>query len=107
MSGRRATEGTSQLSDHVGRRVERLLWRDGEGKTFRVNSDAIALEVAESMQAMKILFLSAGNSLVIDGKLVSQLSIAETEDLVKKKRVLDAGLLQGINDDSCYFLTHS
>ena len=70
---------------------------DGEGKTFRVNSDAVALEVAESMQAMKILFLSAGSGVVIDGKLVSQLSIAETEDLVKKKRVLDAGLLSKLD----------
>jgi len=66
---------------------------DGEGKTFRVNSDAVALEVAEAMRAMKILFLSTSNGVVVDGELIGQLSIGETEELVKKKRVLDAGLL--------------
>ncbi len=38
------------------------------------------------MQAMKVLFLSASEGLVIGGELVRQLSIAEAEDLVKKKR---------------------
>jgi amino-acid N-acetyltransferase len=61
---------------------------DGEGRTFRVNSDAIAVEVAEAMQAMKVLFLSASKGLVIGGEMVRQLSIAEAEELVKKKRAL-------------------
>ncbi len=58
---------------------------DGEGRTFRVNSDAIALEVAEAMQAMKILFLS-GEELTVGGEIVRQLSIGETEDLIKRKK---------------------
>jgi amino-acid N-acetyltransferase len=58
---------------------------DGEGKTFRVNSDGIALEVAEAMQAMKILFLSA-DACKLQGEVVRQLSIAETEDMVKRRR---------------------
>ena len=47
---------------------------DGEGHTFRVNSDGIALEVAEAIGAMKIIFLSAGGVLVLGGELVRQLS---------------------------------
>jgi amino-acid N-acetyltransferase len=71
---------------------------DGEGKTFRVNSDAIAIEVAESMQAMKILFLSANEGLVLEGKLIGQLSIAEAEEFVKKRRgSFDAGLLSKLD----------
>ncbi len=31
---------------------------DGEGRTFRVNSDGIALEVAEAAGAMKVIFLA-------------------------------------------------
>jgi amino-acid N-acetyltransferase len=58
---------------------------DGEGRTLRVNSDGIALEVAEAMQAMKILFLTA-DGLTLNGQIVHQLSIAETEDLVRKRR---------------------
>lgn len=61
---------------------------DGEGRTFRVNSDGIAVEVAEAMQAMKVLFLSASEGLVIGGELVRQLSIAESDELTKKKRQL-------------------
>ena len=60
---------------------------DGEGRTFRVNSDGIALVVAEAMNAMKIIYLSAGNSLVVNGEIVKQLSIPETEDIVKKRRL--------------------
>ena len=65
---------------------------DGEGRTFRVNSDGIALEVAEAMQAMKIIYLSACDGVVVNGEIVKQLSIAEAEDMVKKRRVpLDVG----------------
>ena len=66
---------------------------DGEGRTFRVNSDGIALEVARAMSAMKIIYLTAGNGLVVSGGIVKQLSIGEAEDLVKKRRLpLAAGI---------------
>jgi len=59
---------------------------DGEGKTFRVNSDGIAVEVAEAMRAMKIIFLSSAQNLSLNGVEVRQLSIQETEELLKKSR---------------------
>ena len=62
---------------------------DGEGKTFRVNSDAIAVEVAEALQAMKIIYLFSLDGLSIGGEIVRQLSIAETEDALKKKKMGD------------------
>ena len=58
---------------------------DGEGRTFRVNSDAIAVEIAEAIQAMKIIYLGARNAVVVGGELVRQLSIAEAEDFAKKR----------------------
>ena len=71
---------------------------DGEGKTFRVNSDGIALEVAEAMQAMKILFLSASDGVAGNGGIIGQLSIAEAEEFVKKKRAgIDASLLSKLD----------
>ena len=60
---------------------------DGEGRTFRVNSDGIALEVAEAMQAMKIIYLSAGDGVVVNGEVVKQLSIGEAEDIVKRRKL--------------------
>ena len=84
------TEGIIPLVPPIG--------YDGEGKTFRVNSDAIALEVAEAMQAMKVLYLSSSEGVVVDGELVGQLSIAEAEDFVKKKRgAYDASLLSKLD----------
>jgi len=59
---------------------------DGDGRTFRVNSDGIALEVAEAMQATKILFLSASGVLVLGNEIVRQLSITEAEEIVKRRK---------------------
>jgi amino-acid N-acetyltransferase len=64
---------------------------DGEGKTFRVNSDGIAVEVAEAMRAMKIIFLTSAENLRLNGAEVRQLSIAETEDLLKKHKSKGSG----------------
>lgn len=62
---------------------------DGEGKTFRVNSDGIAVEVAEAVHAMKIIFLLSNDGVVLNGEFIRQLSIAETEDILKKKKIGD------------------
>ncbi|MDQ3621551.1 MAG: amino-acid N-acetyltransferase [Verrucomicrobiota bacterium] len=59
---------------------------DGEGRTFRVNSDAIATEVAECMRAVKIIFLASREGVIVNGQLLRQLSIAEAEELVKRNR---------------------
>lgn len=59
---------------------------DGEGRTFRVNSDSVAFEVAQAMGAMKIIFLSTPGVLVLGDKLVRQLSIMEAEEITKKRR---------------------
>jgi amino-acid N-acetyltransferase len=59
---------------------------DGEGRTFRVNSDAIAVEVAEALHAMKVIFLGASDAVMLNGELVQQLSIGEAEEIVKKRR---------------------
>lgn len=62
---------------------------DGEGKTYRVNSDAIAVEVAEAVGAVKILFLCEAGTLRMDGEVVRTLSVAEAEELVKRGRLGD------------------
>jgi len=70
---------------------------DGEGKTFRVNSDSIAVEVAEGMQAMKIIFLSPHDGPEINGEIARQLSIAEAEDFLKRRKGQEsAGILSKV-----------
>ena len=59
---------------------------DGEGRTYRVNSDGIALEVAEALHAAKIIFLGADEVVGGTHPLPRQLSIDESEELIKKLR---------------------
>jgi amino-acid N-acetyltransferase len=59
---------------------------DGEGRTFRVNSDAMAVEVAEAIRAVKIIYLAPGGSLREGGQLVRQLSVSDTEAMARKRR---------------------
>jgi amino-acid N-acetyltransferase len=59
---------------------------DGEGHTFRVNSDSVALEVAEAMRALKIIYLSHKGTLTLGESIVRQLSVAETEETLRKRR---------------------
>ncbi len=58
---------------------------DGEGKTFRINSDAVAIEVAEALRAAKVIFLGP-TALFADKNLPRHLSISETEDFVRRHR---------------------
>ncbi|HSH92776.1 MAG TPA: amino-acid N-acetyltransferase, partial [Roseimicrobium sp.] len=45
---------------------------DGDGKTYRVNSDGVALALAESMKATKLIFITAQEGLRRNGDLVRQ-----------------------------------
>ena len=59
---------------------------DGEGRTYRVNSDSIAVEIAEELSAAKILYLAPGNAFSGAADLPRQLSVPETQELLKKRR---------------------
>ncbi len=66
---------------------------DGEGRTYRVNSDNIAIEVSVAMRAMKVIFMSSHDGVILDGEIAKQLSITETEEVLKKKRTKSANVL--------------
>jgi amino-acid N-acetyltransferase len=67
---------------------------DGEGRTFRVNSDLVALEVAEALHAAKLIFLSPYDGLILEGQRIGHLVAPELEELLKKiKAHLPKGLL--------------
>lgn len=59
---------------------------DGDGRTFRVNSDGVAQEVAEALKATKLIYVTTQPGLLGEGELVSQMSVAEAEDFLKKHR---------------------
>ncbi len=59
---------------------------DGDGKTYRVNSDSVALEVALALRSAKLIFITPRDGIQRSGSLIRQLSISEAEDLLKKHR---------------------
>jgi amino-acid N-acetyltransferase len=58
---------------------------DGDGRTFRVNSDGVALEVAEALKASKLIFVTHRNGFTKNNK-PTQISVADAEDFFKKNR---------------------
>lgn len=63
---------------------------DGEGHTYRVNSDHAAAELAEALQAAKIIYLSADTKVGGGAALPRQLGISEAEELCKKRKTGEA-----------------
>jgi amino-acid N-acetyltransferase len=69
------------------------LGSDGEGTTYRLNSDAVAVDVARALQAVKLVFLGMVDGVMVRSEeavegyqLVRQLTLEEAEGLLKKKR---------------------
>jgi amino-acid N-acetyltransferase len=50
---------------------------DGEGRTWRVNSDAVALALAKALGAVKLIFMTTADGLSVDGELVRQIPVAD------------------------------
>lgn len=68
------------------------LGMDGDGRTYRLNSDAVALEVAKALQAVKLLYLTTTDGLAIDGTLARQLSVDDLADALQGNAVDPAHL---------------
>jgi amino-acid N-acetyltransferase len=56
---------------------------DGDGKTYRVNSDGVALAVAEALKAIKLIFITSRDGLIHDGRLLRQVPVAELVKLLQ------------------------
>jgi amino-acid N-acetyltransferase len=80
------TEFLTQMLDRGVIPVIAPLGFDGDGRTFRVNSDGVAQEVAEALKAAKLIYVTNRNSLTKSGRKASQVSVAEAEDYFKKHR---------------------
>jgi amino-acid N-acetyltransferase len=57
---------------------------DGDGRTYRVNSDGVAVAVAEALKAIKLIFITAHEGLIYNGQLVRQMLVAELEKLLQQ-----------------------
>ena len=80
------------LLDHDIVPVIPPLGTDGEGNTYRLNSDAVAVEVARTLQAVKLIYLAPTAGITVEkDELLRQLTVDEAEDILKKQRQELAG----------------
>ncbi len=73
---------------------------DGEGRSYRINSDAVAVEVARSLQAVKLIYITTHRGIPVLGptetgeEVYRHLPVGEAELLVKRAAgELPVGLL--------------
>src|SRR5437667_903785 len=59
---------------------------DGEGNTFRLNSDAVAVDVAQALGAVKLIYLTSAEGITVGGELLRQLTVAEADATLKSHR---------------------
>jgi amino-acid N-acetyltransferase len=57
---------------------------DGDGKTYRVNSDGVAVAVAEALKAIKLIFITTQDGLRYSGGLIRQMLVAELEKMLQQ-----------------------
>jgi amino-acid N-acetyltransferase len=60
---------------------------DGEGRSYRVNSDAVAVEIARAIGAVKLVYLTTAAGLVVNGEVAHQLPVDELVQALHKGHV--------------------
>src|SRR3954451_17077924 len=59
---------------------------DGDGKTYRVNSDNMAVSLAEALKASKLLFITTSDGLYHKGELIRQMLASDLEQILAQKK---------------------
>ncbi len=59
---------------------------DGDGKTYRVNSDSAAVAVADALKAVKLIYITSQDGLIVNGELLRQMSVGDLDALLLKNR---------------------
>jgi amino-acid N-acetyltransferase len=58
---------------------------DGDGRTYRVNSDGVALELAKTLGATKLVYIGTLEGLIFQGHLISQMLVADLDALLEQQ----------------------
>jgi amino-acid N-acetyltransferase len=66
---------------------------DGDGKTYRVNSDSVALELAKALAAAKLIYVTTSDGLIHDGQLIRQMAVSDLDALLAAKNSFPPELL--------------
>jgi amino-acid N-acetyltransferase len=57
---------------------------DGDGKTYRVNSDGVAVAVAEALKAIKLIFITPQDGLRYNQQLIRQMLVSELQNMLQQ-----------------------
>jgi amino-acid N-acetyltransferase len=57
---------------------------DGDGKTYRVNSDDVAITVAAQVKAVKLIFITSRQGLIYRGEPIRQMLVSELTSLMQR-----------------------
>lgn len=55
---------------------------DGDGKTYRVNSDSIAVAVAEALKATKLMFITTQDGILVKNHVIRQMLVTDLESVL-------------------------
>ena len=56
---------------------------DGDGKTYRANSDSIALALADALKATKLIFITDQEGLLYNNQLIPEMLVGDLQKLVQ------------------------
>ncbi|HEX6812787.1 MAG TPA: amino-acid N-acetyltransferase [Planctomycetota bacterium] len=60
---------------------------DGDGRSYRVNSDAVAVEIAKAIGAVKLVYITTTDGLVVNFEVAHQLAVDELAQALQKGAV--------------------
>jgi amino-acid N-acetyltransferase len=59
---------------------------DGDGKTYRVNSDHVAVAVADALKAAKLIYITTSDGLYHQGALIRQMLAGDLDQILAQKK---------------------
>ena len=59
---------------------------DGDGKTYRVNSDHVAVAIADALKAIKLIYITSMDGIFHQGQLIRQVLASDLESILTHRR---------------------
>ena len=59
---------------------------DGDGRTYRVNSDSVAVALAESLKATKLIYITTTDGIRVGEQIIRQMLVAELESVLAMQK---------------------
>jgi amino-acid N-acetyltransferase len=59
---------------------------DGDGRTYRVNSDSVAVALAEALKAIKLIYITTAEGIRVGDLVIRQMLVAELESVLAMQK---------------------